>query len=304
MKWIQENPFLSGLAALVIVGLGVQIYFLLQAKSLYEETTAAYEASVGKLRTLQNRSPFPNVENLKKTEAEAEEFKTELRALRTQLAEMEAPLNPDITPQQFSDELREKVDQTKAKAAEAGVALPEQFFLGFDRYANSPPDARAASALQRQLSVIDQLVNRLIDFKVQSIDTLARRPLPEEEAPEKETKEPKILQRYVVDLAFTSEQSKFRAAFNALLDVDNFFIVRALSVQNSNAAGPPIQSQAAPEQTGMAAPGFGEQTAATEKPADHLEVILGREAVQVTLQLEILDFEKPEAPEAPETAKK
>lgn len=294
MKWIQENPFLAGLAAIVLVGIGVQLYFINTAMSRFEETSTAYGDSVQKLQALQNRSPFPNDENLKKTEALAEEFKTELRALRGQLASMEAPLNPSITPQQFVDDLRGRVDLIAAKASKVGVVLPEGFYLGFDQYSNKLPDDKAAPALARQLFVIDKLVNRLIDFKVKGIDGLARRPLPEEEATAAKPEGPKILQRYVIDLAFTSEQSKFRAAFNSLLNTEDFLIVRAVGVQNSSPAGPVI---ARGDNTSGPVPDpiLGVKPAA-EKSSDHLEVILGQELVKVTSQIEILDFEEPEAP--------
>lgn len=290
MKWIQENSFLAGLAAITLVGIGIQLYFVNTAVARYEETSAAYVDSVQKLQALQNRSPFPHEENLKKAEALAEEFKSELLALRTQLAAMEAPLNPSVTPQQFIDDLRGRVDAVLAKAAQAEVTLPDGFYLGFDQYSNKLPDDKAAPALARQLFVIDKLVNRLIDFKVKAIDGLARRPLPEEQATEKP--EPtKILQRYVIDLAFTSEQSKFRAAFNSLLNAEDFIIVRAVSVQNSNPVGPAIaQGEKFPATSPEASP-------AVEKTGDRLEVILGQELVKVTTQIEILDFEKPEAPQ-------
>lgn len=294
MKWIQENPFVAGLVAIVLVGIGVQLFFINQAKTLYEETLVAYGASVQKLQTMQNRSPFPSNENLKKTEALAEEFKTELRSLRSQLSSMQATLNLDVTPQQFLDELRVRVDQIQAKASKAQVALPAGFYLGFDQYSNKLPDDKAAPALSRQLMVIDKLMNRLIDFKVKSIDGLVRRPLPEEMASGKDVKKPKVLQRYVIDLAFTSEQSKFRAAFNSLLDEKDFLIVRALSVQNSSPAGPPIvrgNSSSASRRTNP------DDQKTAQKSSDRLEVILGQELVKVTTQIEILDFEEPEAPQ-------
>jgi len=291
MKWIQENSFLAALAALTLVGMGVQLYFVNASMTRYEETSTAYVDSVQKLQALQNRSPFPRVENLKQTEVLAKEFQTELRALRSQLASMEAPLNPAVTPQQFIDDLRSRVDLILAKAAKTEVALPEGFYLGFDQYSNKLPEDKAAPALARQLFVIDKLVNRLIDFKVKAIDGLARRPLPEEGASEK-SETPKILQRYVIDLSFTSEQSKFRVAFNSLLSVEDFFIVRAISVQNSKPDGPLIaRGEKFPLASQEANPGA---EAMAEKAADHLEVILGQESVKVTAQIEILDFEEPE----------
>jgi hypothetical protein len=296
MRWIQDNPFLAGLAAATIAGVGALIFFVLQSMGQFQEVSDQYIQAVQKLHGLQNRSPFPSKENYDKTAALAEEYKGELRSLQERLAKMQAPLNPDVKPQQFQDDLRTAVNQTVEKAAAAGVSLPKDFYLGFVQYANSLPSERAAPALARQLSIIGEIVNRLIDFKVTSIDSLDRRLLPEETpAPTEDQKKGKpVLSRLPFDLAFTAEQPKFRVVFNSLLDPKLFLIVRELSVLNSDPAGPPIaQSGANAAGTNPLANAVNPAGGAAS-PTSNLEVILGRELVKVSMRIEIIDFAKPE----------
>lgn len=297
MKWIQDNPFLAGLSVVTALGLAVLLFLLNQSATQYQEVSDQYTQAVQKLHGLQNRSPFPSRENYEKSAALAEEYKTELQTIRRHLAAMEVPLNPDIKPQQFQDDLRSAVNATTEKAAAAGVALPTDFYLGFGQYANSLPSERAAPALARQLVVIQGLINRLIDFKITSIDTLDRRLLPEESPTPPDPKKPEpILQRYPFDLAFTAEQAKFRVIFNSLLADDQFLLVRALSILNSEPAGPPIAQAATPAASTSLAGNTDAFAQSPETTPAGLEVILGRELVKVSLRIEILDFAEHEEP--------
>jgi len=295
MKWIQDNPFIAGLAAVAIAGAGALAFLVSQAMTQHQEYTDAYVQAVQKLHGLQNRSPFPNQANLDKSRALADEYKTQLKTLREQLTGMEVPINPDVKPQQFQDDLRTTVNEIAEKAAAAGVELPKDFYLGFGQYANTLPSERAAPALDRQLTIISQIVGRVIDFKVKSIDGLERRLLPEESpAPPENQRKQEVLLRYPFDIAFTAEQAKFRVILNSLLTADHFLILRALSVQNSDPAGPPIaqanNNQSSPANTGATSPDGTNTPAAVPG----LEVILGREFVKATARVEIIDFAEPE----------
>ena len=180
MNWIRENSLLATLTAVTLLGCGALIFLMVQAMARFEETSEAYAQAVHKLHTLQNRSPFPSVENLEKSQLLKGQYAEELGTLRAQLESMQMPAAPDIQPQRFQDDLRAAVNLITEKAAAAGVELPKGFYLGFSQYANSLPNERAAPALARQLSIINKIVTDLIDFRVRSIDSLDRLPLPEE----------------------------------------------------------------------------------------------------------------------------
>jgi len=295
MKWLQDNPFLAGLSAVTLIGAGILGFLLSQVLTQYQEASDGYAQAVQKLHTLQNRVPFPNSENLEKNKAVADQYKNDLASLRAKLSAMVPPINPAIKPQQFQDDLRAAVNDTVDKATQGGVTLPKDFYLGFGQYANSLPSEQAAPALARQLGLIKDLVQRLIAFKIQSLDFLERTPLPQEgaAAAAKPAAAPavKVLERFPFDIAFTSEQSKFRVALNSLLSSDQFLIIRALNVQNSSTTAPAIAPEGGDSNAGspQAAPaaGGGQQ---------NLNVILGRELVQVAARIEMIEFT--EAPEA------
>jgi hypothetical protein len=294
MNWFRENPFIAGLTAFTVVAAGALIFLTTQAMTQYGEVADQYTQAVQKLHGLQNRSPFPNAQNLEKTKALEAQYKTELTSLQQQLSKLEAPLNPDVKPQQFQDDLRAAVNQVAQKATEAGVTLPKDFYLGFSQYINSPPDNRAAPVLARQLTVISDLVGTLVDTRVQSIDNLIRRPLPEElPATAQAQRKPGIVDRFLFDVTFTADQSKFRVIFNNIQKSNRFLIIRAVNIANTSQEGPPVVQENA--QT----PGVAATTGlpGAEEGSKELNVILGRELVKVSLRLEMIDFTVP-APEA------
>ncbi len=311
MNWFKENPFLAGLSAVAAVGAAVLGYLIFQASSAFTAATDTYTASVSELHALQNRVPFPNEENLGVLKASLEEYTARISGLRQQMAKMEQPLPENFTPQQFQDALRAAVNETREKAAAAGVELPENFYLGFNDYQTQVPSENATPYLERQFQVIRTLVNRLIDFKVQSIDTLDRKPLPQESASnaqppaaqpgqppkpgQKAGSEP-VVERFPFDISFTAEQGKFRVAFNSLLGSDHFLVVRWLRLQNSSPNPPARGGDAgvAPVTTVSSDTTAADATSAAS--GSNLQVILGREVVQATMRLEMLDFTEPPAP--------
>jgi hypothetical protein len=309
VNWVRENSLLATLTAVTLLGCGALIFLMVQAMARFEETSEAYSQAVHKLHTLQNRSPFPSVENLEKSQLLKGQYAEELGALRAQLESMQMPGSPDVQPQRFQDDLRTAVNLITEKAARAGVELPKGFYLGFSQYANSLPNERAAPALARQLRIINKIVSDLIDFRVRSIDSLDRLPLPEEFSapppaaqPERAGQRDKEIKASLVgivrqpfDLSFTAEQGKLRVAFNSLLGSDQFLLIRYLNLENTARVGPPITRTLAsnsgprPDQVPAAKP----PNAAT---ANSLNVILGRESVKASMRIEIIDFPRPEEP--------
>ena len=297
MNWFRENPFVAALAVVTVIAVGALVFLVSQASAQYTEVSDAYAQAVQKLQGLQNRSPFPTAENLQKTKAIESQYKAELATLQGQLTKLEAPLNTEVRPQQFQDDLRVAVNKAVEQAAAAGVALPKDFYLGFGQYVNSPPEDRAAPVLARQLTVISELVGSLIDVKVQSINSLVRRPLPEELPAAATKNKPGIVERFLFDLSFTADQSKFRVIFNSLLKSNRFLIIRAVNISNMSQEGPPVATQASGDGTAGAAEANPFGTVAPEKTAaagsNELNVLLGREQVTVSLRLEMIDFTTP-----------
>jgi len=303
MNWFKENPFLAGLGVVTLIGVGALGFLISQSAAAYTASSEAYSAAVSKLHTLQNKVPFPSEENLGAIQKGIESYSARIQALQAQLAKMEIPLDESVTPQQFQDGLRTAVNDLRKAADANGVKVPESFYFGFDDYQSQVPSAQAAPALYRQFRLIQSIVSRLVDFKVASVDSVIRPPLPVElPAPaggqkkgdkDKNSAANPGFERLPFDLSFTAEQAKVRVAFNSLLSSEQFLIVRSVSLQNTSPQAPPkVSSEPA---TNTSSNPFAALAGNTDGEKKSLQVILGREIVKITLHLEMLDFNEPPA---------
>lgn len=299
MNWLKENPALSTLIGVTVVlcaGIG---YFLFSNFGSYTEAIASYEAAVRRLHQLQNQTPFPNDANLKAVTAEKDKFEAALSGLKEKLSTTQTAPDPSITPQQFQDELRATQKAFAEKAAQARVSLPEGFFLGFDSYEASPPSADAAPELERQLRFIATILNDLVGNNaenpgIRAITALNRPRLPiEDRAGPNEKPAPGTPEFFPFSVSITVEQGKFRIALNSLLDSPEFLMIRALSIRNSSMEGPLVQDTPSTVESsndlttlfGGEGSGGGEESGGSD-----LNVVLGREVLEVSLRLEMVDL--------------
>lgn len=302
MNALKENPFIAAVILVVVVGCGALAFFASGAFTTYQDTMAAYTQAVQKLQGFQNKVPFPNDANIKSAEALRDGYQAKLTALKSQLAALQVAKEENVSPQQFQDTLRSTVNAVVSRAESAKVGLPEGFYLGFIEYKDNLPTEKAAPELARQLTIITRIVEDLIGPNpenpgVKSVDSLERTPLRVETgapatapaAGAKEKPQPALeVQPFVI--SFTAEQGKFRIAFNNLLKNPQFLILRSLSLTNSKTEGPPVAAASDASST----PASPFDTAATTTPASaSLNVLLGREVLQVKAALEIIHFPIP-----------
>jgi hypothetical protein len=323
MNWIKENKFVAGFGAVMIVALGVLAFLFISANGKYTEVSDTYTSQSAELNRLQNLKPYPDDENLQRAAKQKDEYVGKITALQDQVAAMQFSLQP-MSPGSFQSSLKDAVNEVTTKASANGVTLPAGFYLGFQDYQSAPPRNEAAAALGQQLQAIKLVVDALLAARVAEISAISRDPLPEEAKAPPATEatgrpmppggpnaaannESKLLKKEGFQIGFVSEQSKFHRALNAISTAtEQFLVVKNIRLHNeqlkgpsrtqpnSNSAGgstPPPQATNTGDQmnlSGTAQPG----TAGSVEP-DWLKPIVGREKVNVTLDVDIIDFAKP-----------
>jgi hypothetical protein len=298
MNWIQQNKFLSGFIAAMVIGVGGLGYLLMSAKGHHDEVQTEYEGKVAELNRLEKLKPYPEEENVKEFEVQKKKHAAAIEALRKNLAAQQLPVVA-MTPEQFQNEARNAVNRL-VEAAGDKVKLPGgegggKFYLGFDPYREQLPRPEAAPVLGRQLAAAEMLVKGLIDSGVDAITKFDRDNLPEEEGKTKKEKEdgpgksggPKsdkggkeLVTPHTFTIEFIAEQSRFTKALNDIIKSNKqFFIPRLVTVRNT-AETPPARTIAAPV------------AGAEEKRA---QFIFGAEKVATSMLVEMIDFAEPTA---------
>jgi hypothetical protein len=305
MNFLKENPLIAVLAVVALLVVGGGGYLVYQQSAEFSLAREDYDNQVANLHRLQNASPYPSEENLAAAREAVAELREALRKLETSARSLLPEVPDNITPQQFQDDLRQQVSAVVANAREAGVELPENFYLGFNQFQTGLPTTVEAPFLARQLQVIRWLVDRTIEAGVARIDLLERKPLPVEEDPAnaqfpQEITPENLIRRNNILFGFSGEQGRVRRAFNEFIRAPQFLIIRSLEFRNSNRQAPTkgdepsSASGATPtNQTSDLAALFGAETqegAAPTTGGETLTIVLGREILQATFDLEFLDF--------------
>src|SRR6266513_1402830 len=298
--WFQQNRALGTL--LIVFGIcvlftGVLLYWRWTSWSDARQT---FEQAAAERSRFEHLDPFPNDANYRKLQGYLDRYNTALDKFKDELKTGIVPA-PPLAPNEFQSRLRQATVATLNRAQTNNVKLPDKFQLGFDEFANALPETAVAPLLGQELSQIQMLINILVDAKVDSVTSVHRARLPEEQrssstptpspatarrtatATKTATPPPISLQRNIVDLTFKATPAAARKVLNEIANSSGqFFIIRTLYVHNEKDKGPlrqrtepaPVPQAAAP-QPGAGAP---------------LNFIVGNEHIEISASIEMLRF--------------
>jgi len=326
MSAFKQNPFLIGFTVVMVLGVGALGYLTYSAASEHEKAQTEYNNAADELKRLQTLKPFPSDENLAKYVEQKKEVQAKVDALQKELASIKIKVE-DISPSEFQVKLRDTVGRVSAKAAESNVTLPgtdkDKFYLGFNLYQGEPPKAPAAPLLYRELRAIEAVMNIIIETKNVVVKELSRSELKEERNPKATTVDPnnpgkggkggkgeegqKLVSKEGFTLKFSTTQENFQRILNGIVsNKEQFFIPRYVVVENEKKDPPPKNAIAGtpppPPPPGPDNATNGTPPAAPAPPAaEKLEYIFGKEMVEVTMDLELVDVREPDTA-APEKA--
>jgi hypothetical protein len=280
MNWISQNKFLSGFIGFMLVAGGALGFLLFEAISNYSDVHTKYTTAVTKLDSLQKLIPYPNDENLKNYEGQEDVVKQAVNKLEQNIAQVQFPLDATITPSVFQDKLRAAVGDAKDKAATGKIELPDKFALGFDQYLTGPPVQAAAPSLDRQLKAIQFILDELLEGGgTESITKVDRAQLPEESPKGKPSTE--LVVKHPVEITFIGSQDKVRKLLNDLAESKKqFYIVRLVQINTAEGKDKPISKADAYKNR--------------NQPSGAPRFVLGDEKLEVTLSLEIVNFNPPQ----------
>jgi hypothetical protein len=284
MTWFRENRFLGTFG----VALLVAFWFLLRAKSDWNEASTRFRNTATELDRLERLAPYPNTDNLRTMKAHAEDYSTALAKLKEELKMRVAPAAA-LAPNEFQSHLRIALNAVTDKARASKVKLPDKFYLGFNDYVSALPIESVAASLGQELGQIEWFVNGLLDAHVDALTAFRRLPLPEENnlsaaGPRAmpETAGNKLFQRNVVEATFSSTPGAARKLINQIAAAHQpFCIIRLLHVRNENEKGPPRESAGETSAASVPAP-----STASKVPA--LNFIVGNEKIETTATIEFL----------------
>ena len=292
MNWIRRHFFFAAFFATVtvlLVGLG---FLIVTAYDRYGAVSQRWVEVSNHLRALQNTEWFPSPSNLTHFKKLEKEYIREASGFANLLCARQLLLDPSMSPQVFQDRLRNHVSTTTAKAKAAKVTLPPNFYLGFDQYRSVLPPQNAAPELARELDVISGIISQLMESRIFNILEVHRFPMMEEsDSSGQAFAFSDKVQRRVFDIRFVADQSRFRSAFNSILNFPQFLSIEALQVINSQPLAP-RKEEDIDEKTRTQNHRVVTDSPPVEKTT---RLIFGEEKLTVTARIAMLTFLFPES---------
>jgi len=279
----------------------------------YDAASSEYISKSSELAILSRKKPFPDASNLSRLketlswdQADLDKLNTELLRYRIQpMGDLEKS-KPQDWPQLFQDALREEVTKVKSLATNNGSTLPPTFYLGLDDFENKPPQPDQALLLAKQLTVLAWVAETLLNHQSVVVGEFSR---PVNEAPAgRDTTLPNnskksgptspdqrdVLTPYSgigsASLVFSCSQTTLREFINALSSPSAPYFVLIDNLQLQNTAKEP------PKRVDMAAPETLRQSAGKEHPPARIPILVGRENLNISMKIRILEFQAPSHP--------
>jgi hypothetical protein len=302
----KEYRAIVGASAFAILSVGGSATFLWQA---HERHATALEEMLKRNKEfdgLRAGTPAPTEESRKQIEERKKTATASVDKLRGALTAMNIPLEK-IQPQEFQTALKTKTQNFIAKATKSRISLPrgakesDPFFMDFDKFIERVPSEDKVSAVNRQLTAADHLLNTLLDSKPLSL-TGFKIDRPDETKETKESKDLKpdsksgkvapqpqqtlpVLSALGFDLKFTASPDSLRDFLNALTrDKQAFFVVRRIKVTTLSKEGVPMT---APSKTAVVTP-IEPLTSGQPQTASVAQYILGDEHIEVEMRVDQL----------------
>jgi hypothetical protein len=293
MNWFQQNRWLGTFLIVSGVCTLLAIYFLFSAKSSFNDATIQFSEASAERQRLERLDPFPSQANYRKMKVHIENYAASLEKLKEDLKAHVLPGAP-LAPNEFQSRLRQAMLATAEKARAHKVKLPENFALGFEEFTTSLPGTAAAPILGQELSQAELLANILIEARVNAITAFKRQPLLPGTAatttaagrkPAVAMTGPKLIERGVVDVTFTSSPGAARRVLNQITAASQqFYITRTLHVRNEKDKGPPREGAAS-------AAGTAGATVPAKTPSNAaITFIVGNEHIETSARVELVRF--------------
>lgn len=286
MNWYQENRWIGNFLVAFVATLFFATWFLFHCKSEFAEAFVRFNEVATERIRLEHLNPFPNEENFRKSQIALDNYGEALGKTKEDLKSQVVPLVP-LAPNEFQTRLRQAIVNAIERARTNGVKLPENFHLGFDEFTAALPDTVASPILGQSLIQVELLLNILIDNRVDAITNLRPTALsskqPTATTPKSGAEPPKVVERFIVELAFTASPTAVRKILNQIASFDRqVFIVRTLHVRNEQSKGPSRERNGEIATAGIAPD-------RSSSPAS-IKFIVGEEHLEVAATVEVVRF--------------
>jgi len=316
MSWFKDNKFLVVLGGTTLVS--AIVLFLVGSKGggRYDQAKQDFDAAFDEASSYEKLPLYPKPENRDGKSKALDEYRKAAGELQAAFKSYRTEKPANISPQEFTNQLKAVNDELKKAFADSNTKLPDEFFSGFERYRTELARGEATGILGQQLQSIRGLMLALAQAGPSELKNLHRPGLPEEEGRSFEAKPAQVARPLPLEITFTGPEKSVRQFLTAITKPDGqYVVIRTLRVSNVK-MDPPRAADAKFDKPAAAAPAaadpaniFGgafvlptegeegeKKDEAAPPPAPKadssriLAQVLGNEELQVFLRLDVMSF--------------
>jgi hypothetical protein len=313
MSWIKDNKFMVALGGGTLLGAVLLLVVGMQGSKRYAEATEKFALAADEAAGFEKLPLYPKIANRDGKTKSLAEYRQSVEAIQAAFEPFRPKEIKNITPQEFTTHLLAANTEVRKAFEDAGVTVPEPFFVGFEGYKTALAPAKTTGMLDYQLASVKKLMLALAKAKPTALKNLSRPALPEEENQNYAPPANATTRALPLEITFTGPEKSLREFLTTIAGFeDQFVVVRSLRVTNDKkdpprAADAKFDKPAAEKADAAASPfggGFvlpGDEAPAADAPAAAptakapdssriLAQVLGNEQVQVFLRLDLLQF--------------
>jgi hypothetical protein len=234
MSWIKDNKFLVALGSGTLVGL--ILIFLVGAKGAtrYQQAKEDFDLTQAEVKDFEGRKLYPRQENCDGKHKALAEYREATEALQAAFANFRPKDLKNVSPQDFTTQLKAADEKIRKACEESGTKLPESFFCGFENYQTTLAKKDATGILGYELAGIEQLMLALAHANAAELKNLYRPLLLEEGGREYKPQDSDVARPLPLEITFSGPEKAVRAFFSALTKFPaQYFVIRSIAVSNT-----------------------------------------------------------------------
>lgn len=292
MDWIKNNPFVAALSGGTLIICIVLFIVASNAGSKFDEAKEGFDTAYSQVSKSERIPLYPEASNRDAKKKALDDYRESIVELRSLFDDYRVDEIERISTQEFTARLKAANEEVKTAFNAVDCELPEDFFMGFERYRNLLAESEATGVLNYQVNALKHALLDLADAIPSELISIYREPIPEESGQKFEVGENQVARKFGYEVAFRGSEQSARKFISALGDVDPYYyVVRTISIKNEKDIPPRVSDAefkiTAAERNIEAAPSFEQDffsDFATEETDDTQEEAVVEDTVEEVVE--------------------
>lgn len=243
MSWILQNKFVAVLIACTVILAGLLLYVGSKASGRYQEGVEEFQQASAQVANYERLALYPSQENLDGKTKALSDYEQAIDELAGKFEKFQSAPPVRISPQDFSNRLVAANDRINSRLTDSNVAVPADFYSGFEEYTGALAQSGATAVLSKHLDMIEAVMGNLANAKPTEIHNFLRERQPEESGNAHELKKDAVTRPHSFELTFQGTEASARDFVTSLVNTDQrFIVIRTLRITNETTTPPKSSS--------------------------------------------------------------